>query len=311
MPGPNTFSRRREHPYQAKNLTDLPVELRQLAERSLGLDGQVDLIFVVPPQVFPGSSWGGPRYVPEQALLFTPLGVLHVQSTAAPRQAGQATYLHGAELVYARLSLLLLYGRLELAGLVNGVLSRVIVEYNTVGHDLLQPGLLRFLRLAWGPAQAQENDNDTETLLCRLGGRSFKFMNGLRYYALQPDEHLLGYVFQPRIVRRYWRVFHRQIAPMTLLALTENTLIVIEEEQIGRAPLGWHFTFCPRICVSGIEAKPNKEWQDLYVHLVRGPVGADRRMTLDNETTLAWRALWLNQGVGTREKENVSTAIHP
>ncbi len=111
MPGPNTFSRRREHPYQAKNLTDLPVELRQLAERSLGLDGQVNLIFVVPPQVFPGSSWGGPRYVPEQALLFTPLGVLHVQSTAAPRQAGQATYLHGAELVYARLSLLLLYGR--------------------------------------------------------------------------------------------------------------------------------------------------------------------------------------------------------
>ena len=310
MPGPQIQSRRVEHPYRAKGITDLPSDLQQLAGHSLGPNEQIGSIFVVPPQTFPGNWWGGPRYVPEQALLFTAEGVLHVQGAASPGQAGQATYLRGDELVYVHLSLLLLYGRLELAGLVNGALSRVIVEYNTVGHDFLQPALHRFLRLAWAQAQAQENQDHTDILLSGLDEQSFKFGNGLRYYALQSDERLLGFVFQPRITQRYLHLFRRLIAPTTLLALTDRDLVIIEENRTTSAAYGWIFTFCPRACVAGIEAKPNAEWQDVCVRLTRGKVTVDRHVTLGNKAALAWRDLWTRHGYTWLESGDESVHLY-
>jgi len=311
MPGPNIFARRTEHPYRAKTVADLPGTLRQLAGQSLGPDEPANAIFVVPPQMFLRNWWGGLRHVPEQALLFTSQGVLHIQRAASPGQIGQTTYLRGDQLVYAHLSLLLLYGRLELVGQLRGALVRIIVEYNTVAHDLLQPALHQFLRLAWGQAQARENEDRTDALLRDLEEQSLKFRNGLRHYALQSDERLLGFVFQPRITQRYWRLFHRLIAPAALLALTDHELIAIEEDRTTSAAYGWLFTFCPRVCVVGIEARPCEAWQDLHVHLARGGVAAERRVTVGNEAALAWQALWTNQGIGTWEKENVSTAVHP
>ena len=296
MPEPHILARRTDHPYQAKDLTDLPADLRQLADPSLGPTEPVNSIFVVPSQVFPGHWWSGPRYLPEQALLFTSQGVLHVQGMAAPGRAGQATYVHGDELVYVHLSLVLLYGRLELAGLVNGTLSRVIVEYNTVGHDLLRPALYQLLRMTWKQDQAQDNDEHTGILLDQLEEQSLKFRNGLRYYALQSDERLLGFVLQPRITQRYWRLFRRLIAPAALLALTDHQLIVIEENRTTSAAYGWIFTFCPRTCVAGIEAKPNTEYQDLTARLVREQVTVDRQVRLSDEKATAWRDIWTRHG---------------
>jgi len=295
MPEPQ-IPRRTAHPYQVEGLADLPDSLRQLAEQSLGPTEAVNLIFVVPSQVLGGHWWSGPRRVPEQTLLFTSQGVLHVQGTGAAGRAGQATYLRGGELVYVHLSLVLLYGRLELAGLVNGALSRIVVEYNTVGHVLLQPALHAFLRMAWKQAQAQTNDDQTDMLLDELEGQSFKFRSGLRYHTLQHDERLLGFVFQPRITQSHWRLFRRLIAPATLLALTDQQLVVIEENRTLGAAYGWIFTFCPRTCLAAIEARPNTEWQDLTVRLVREPVTVDRQVTVSNEKAMTWRDLWTRHG---------------
>ena len=152
MPHSTRPPRRTDHPYRAETLNDLPDGLRPLAEQSVIPGDPIETIFVVPERYL-SQHWGEPggmRRVPEQALLFTARGALHVQGENLPGQPAQATYLPGCDLLYAHLSLVLLYGRLELCGIANDALAHIVVEYNTIRHDLVQPGLQRLLRQAWG-----------------------------------------------------------------------------------------------------------------------------------------------------------------
>jgi len=220
---PDLFSRRTDHPYLAASLLDLPVDLRQLAEQSLKPDEAINTIFIIPAQTLPRKieGRGGMHRVPEQVLLFTPHRVVHVKGGNSPGQPGQVIHLRGDQLLYTHLSLVLLYGRLEFCGIEGETLVHIVVEYNTVGHDILHPAILRFLRLAWQQPESQRSQDDqTDKLLQKLFEKSFKFRNGLKIYALQPDERLLGFVFQPRIMQPFLRIFHRLVAPTALLALT-------------------------------------------------------------------------------------------
>jgi hypothetical protein len=294
------------HPYQVHNPGDLPVSLRQSAEQALRSQESVHSIFVVPAQIF-FKGWFSRRYVPEQALIFTAQGVLHIQDGAMPGQPAQATYLPADDLLYAHLSLLLLYGRLELAGPVGSGLTRVVVEFNTVGESLLQPGLRQLLRLAWGQTTAQgDNQPPGAAVLEKLNRLPMKFRNGLRHRGLQPGERLLGFVFQPGIWTRRWRFFSHQVTATTLLALTDCQLIILEEDKTGgQASYGWIFTFCPLAGVAGIETRPAGAWQEVQVHLERGGVTVDRQITLEPEVALTWHDLWTYYGqVGEEPKES-------
>lgn len=133
--------------------------------------------------------------------------------------------------------------------------------------------------------------------------QSFKFRNGLQHYALQPDERLLGYVFQPRIVQRYLRVIRRDAAPTTLLALTDTELIVVEEGLGYATRYGWFFTFCPRMGVAGIEIESKAGRQAVRARLARGKVTAERQVTLENDAALAWRDLWMRHGPSLNRDE--------
>jgi hypothetical protein len=295
MPAPGVYTRRAGHPYQAKAVADLPVELRLLAEASLLSDDPVRTIFVVPPQTFLQKTGGpgGVRRLPVQALLFTARGVLHIQGKNPAGQPGQAVYLRSDSLIYAHLSLVLLYGRLELCGVPGDALTRIVVEYNTVRHDLIRPELNRLLFLMGEPAHAaQPNDGMTHTLLEKIEQHSLKFRNGLQIHALQPGDGLLGFVFQPRILKRYWRVFHRLAAPASLIALTDRALILIEEGPANTTSYGWRFTFCPRKNITGVETRPNGVWQDMQVHLAKGEVKANHRLMLENDAAQTWLSIW-------------------
>jgi hypothetical protein len=292
------FARRTQHPYRAKSLADLPVDLKRLAEPSLPPDDPIREIFVVPAQLVPlklGGK-GGMRNVPEQALLFTTQGALHVIGAGPAGHPPETIYIRGEDLIYANLTVVLLYGRLELCCVADGTLTRIVVEYNTVGHYLVQPGLLNLLDLACKPIASEQLPNwKTPGLLGQLEGKSLKFRNGLANYALQPDEHLLGYVYQPRILKRYWRVFKRLLAPAGLLALTDRELILIEEGRSSATSYGWYFSFCPRTNITGFETMPNGELIDLSVQLTKEAVTTDHLMTLDVKTTQEWQALWMSQ----------------
>jgi hypothetical protein len=276
----------------ARKIAELPANLRLAILGSPWLaEEQVTSIFFVPPQTFSGD-WAGLRDMPEQALLFTPQGVLHVQASTSGGPARTA-YLRGADLVYVHLSLLLLYGRLELAGEVDGSLVRVVVEYNTASHDFLQPALHQLLRMAWEQPYENLDEDPTVTILGRLRDQSLKFRNELRNYGLQVGERLMGFVFQPGVTRRYWGLFHRQVMPAALLALTDRQVIIVEEERLKHAhTYGWFLTFCPRACIAGFDVQPREAWRDVRVRLARGGVTAERQVRLGNEAALDWQELW-------------------
>lgn len=285
------------HPYLVSSLAELPSALQIAAQQTLEPTEQPHRIFLVPAQSF-FRSWLSRRYVPPQALLFTAQGVLHVQEAVSPGEPAQVTYLRGENLLYIQLRLLLLYGRLELVGLAKGELARVVVEFNTVGYSMLQPGLRQLLPLIWGSEKLAKSDS-----LDRTGSEfedlPLKFKNGLRLYGLQPEESLLGVVFQPSLWKDYGRVLHRQISANTLLALTDHELVIIEEEETGRKnPYGWILTFCPLACLKNFETTPEGTWQEVQLHLARNGVEVDRRVKLGPETALNWQALWSHYHVG-------------
>jgi len=282
-----------ERPYLVQNLADLPDGFQLPVAQGLPPDQAAQVILMIPHHTQTRTK--RQRFVPPQVLVFTAQGVLHVQAGLSPGQPPTATYLRGADLLYAQHSLILLYGCLELAGEAQGHGVRIVVEYNTVGLELLLPALQQFLRLAYAPAPAAApQDNQSQTLLQKLTAQSFKFESGLRFYALQPDEPLLGFVFQPRIVQRLWHLFNRGIAPAALLALTERTVILIEEERIKGASYGWLITFCPRRYLAGVETRPKRQWCEVSVRLTRNEATWEHRVMLDNEKAQAWEALWVN-----------------
>jgi hypothetical protein len=275
----------------------LSASLRPAAEQALSSPEPVDSIFVVPAQIS-SKGWFGARYIPEQALLFTSQGVLHVQDGVTPDQPAQATYLQATDLLYAHLSLILLYGRLELAGQVNGVPARIEVEFNTVAEHLLRPGLGQLVRLAWGQTTAlADGQAQPQTVLWALARLPMKFSNGLWHYGLQPGERLMGFVFQPGIWTRRWRFFWRQVSATTLLALTDHQLVILAEEKKGKqANYSWIFTFCPLASVAGIELKQTGMWPELQIHLARGGMTAERQIIVEQKQAQAWRDLWTQYG---------------
>lgn len=284
------------HPYLVNDLAELPASLQSAAQEVLGPGMQPERIFVVPNQTF-FKDWFSRRHVPQQALLFTAQGVLHLQEAASPDQPVQVTYFQAVGLLYVQLRLLLLYGRLELVGQTKGALARVVVEFNTVGTPLLLPALRRLMTEAWTSAEP-EIPVSREGTLPEFEKLPLKFKNGLRLYGLQPGECLLGLVFQPGLWERHGALFRRQISANTLLALTNRDVVIIEEERTGRRnPYGWILTFCPLACVKGFEATSSELWQELQLHLTRNGVAVDRQVTLERERVQAWQNLWANYHV--------------
>ncbi len=276
--------RESQFPYEVSDLKDLPERFQQAAQPLLKPVEPITSILMLPPQPFLGR-----RGVPRQALLSTAQGILHIRDGQPPT----ATYLHGESLLYVHYTLVLLYNRLELAGEVNGRLVHIVIEYNTVGQHLVEIMLTQFLYLTYGMAQPVASIREqNDALLQKLETESFKFMNGLRHYALQRGERLLGYVYQPRIKQPLLHFFNRPIAPSSLLALTDKAVILIEEEKVGGPSYGWVITLCLRKVVETVESRSNREWRNICIHLARNSVALDRQVMMENDKALDVESLW-------------------
>lgn len=295
------MSRTRElqFPYRLDSLAGLPENFRRAAETHLPPGEKPQEILLIPPGTFydapnkRGGAWSAPR----QAAIFTTNGILHIQDAEGDCPA---TYLPAADLLYAHHSLILLYGRLELAGVVNGELARVVIEYNTVGQYLIQAPLNRLLDLAYGETPGvAENAAQNESLLEQLQAQSYKFASGLRLYGLLPGERLLGAVFQPRITRPFLKLFRLAAAPNCLLALTERAAILIDEDKIRGAAYGWLVTICPRQRVRGMDIRPAKWWQEIRLQLEDRGVEVIRSARMEIENAERWQTLWQAAPVGT------------
>jgi len=277
-------------PYAVPSLADLPGSLQKAAIQSVGSTEKPILICVFPGRTCLKNqqSW---EYVDEQALLFTGNGIFQIQAPTSPGQDARIIYLHALDLLYARLSLILMYGRLEL---VDESLSRVVVEFNAAGFDIIQAGLQELLGTSCGRNTFSiPNAPQTQTVLSELGKLSFKFKNGLYLYGLLPEEHVLGFVFQPAIWGQRWHLFPLKMSETTLLALTDKQLIVVEEQSRSRFPAyGWIFTFYPRKAINNIGVTSSKVWQGLIIES-KSRVGlTDQRILLEQVNSFAWQELW-------------------
>jgi hypothetical protein len=277
-------------PYAVATLADLPGSLQQAARQSVGSAIKPSLICVFPSRTRLKNQTGW-EYVDEQALLFTQEGVFQVQAASPANPAARITYLRAADLLYARLSLILMYGRLEL---VDDHLTRVVVEFNAAGFDIIKPGLQQLLGTCAGRMNPPTpNAARVKTVLSELGERSFKFKNGLYLYGLLPDEQVLGFVFQPAVWGRRWHFLPLKIAETTLLALTDQQLIVVEEQSRSRFPAyGWIFTFYPRKAIDRAGFAPVQLGQEWFVELKSKATLVERRILLESLNGFAWQELW-------------------
>ena len=278
-------------PYAVASLADLPGSLQQAARQTVDSAIRPSSICVFPSRTRLKNQTGW-EYVDEQVLLFTEEGVFQVQAPSSSHQEARITYLRAVDLLYARLCLILMYGRLEL---FDDSLTSVVVEFNAAGFDIIKPGLQQLLGTCGGRIMVTPTpeDGQTKTALGELGELSFKFKNGLYLYGLLPGEHLFGFVFQPAIWGQRWHFLPVKISETTLLALTDQQLVVVEEQSRSRFPAyGWIFTFYPRKAIKKFRINPTRPWQELIFELKSRAGLVDRRIVLEESNGFAWQELW-------------------
>jgi hypothetical protein len=121
-----------------------------------------------------------------------------------------------------------------------------------------------------------------------------KFSNGVKIYGLLPGEELKDLVFQPGTWKRWLLLFQRPVSANTLLLLTSNYVVVIQEEL--HVKQGWVFSYIPRSSIFGMQSQPRGPWSELTVELRRGDQTAEYKLLLNSAAVEAWRARWTQHG---------------
>jgi len=273
-----------------KSVSELPDELRSPAVDSLASGENLQTIIAFPPQIHRG--W---HYVPQQALLFSPTNVVHVQASIWPDQSPQTTYVAGSGLMYMQVTSLFLYGFLEIVAQGPAEPTRLGVEFNTVAWYQMSSPLRQLLRATQAtPAAPTGEITYAPTVRDAFESLPIKFSNGVKIYGLLPGEELEDLVFQPGTWERRLLLFRRPVSANTLLALTSNYVTVIQEDlHVSQA---WIISYIPRSNISGMQGQPRGLWNELTVQLKRGDQTAEYKLLLENEAVQAWRERWIQHG---------------
>jgi hypothetical protein len=278
------------HPYAVKSIDQLPPSLMNLIKKQFLVDQSIEGIFVIPDQpVFPG--WRGSA-VPLQALIFTRDGVLHVTEPSSRRGEDNVQWVPAEGIISIKLSIILLYGLLEIWFFDLGKLSKLEVEFNTVGYPILGPMLRGLVRKTWKFNRRDMTELPRDKTFDKLEAISFSFYNGLRIEALQAEEKLLGHIFQREIKVPWLRFFRRSIAPQTAIAVTDKQIILLQQDlKFTKHHEEWIFTFCPLYRVVEVKEEPFNQWQKISFQLL--PFTQPKiEVLLENKNIKEWRGIW-------------------
>jgi len=273
-----------------KDVSELPAEFQSPAAAELSVRETIQKIIVFPPQI-----WRGGNYVPRQVLLFTSTGIVHLVGSIWPDEPAQSTYLNGCGLLYMDITLLLLYGFLEIAAEGQNLPTQLGVEFNTVAWPLLSMPLRKLLR-----ATTYVTDNGvigtsySQTASQALEELPLKFSNGVKIHGLLPGEHLEELTFQPGSYKRWLYFFRKPITANTLLLLTTSFVVLIREDLI--VPQGWILTYIPRECISEIQHQASDLSHEIIFRLKRANQSAEYKLRLTGEAVGAWQLQWLQHG---------------
>lgn len=273
-----------------QDVSELPADLRSAAVAALAARTTIQSIVAFPPQIQRG--W---HYVPKQALLFTSTGVIHLLASIWPDQEPQITLLEGCGLMYMKVALLLLYGFLEIVAQGQTSPARLAMEFNTVAWQSLSRPLQRLLQGTRDmPAASAEHGMHSPAMQTSIDRLPLKFSNGLKLYGLLPGEELKGLVFQPAQWERWLYFFQRPVLANTLVLLTTNYVVVIQEEL--KVEQGWILSYIPRNCITGIQFQPSGLWDEVSLQLKRNDQSAVYSLRLKPETIESWRKQWIQHG---------------
>lgn len=283
------------HPYLVGHLGALPESLRGGVETAMPPGARFVSALVVPAE-YRSKDLEESQIVPEQALVYTDYGVLHVQAGADGEPALSTTFIQPETLLSMRSSHLVLYGRLELLGAAEGKPAKIDMEFNAIGWNMMDAPWRELVGKAIGlPVPASK-----AAAIAALEGLPedipSKFVEGLRRYGLYTGESLLGVVFQPGV----WSseplaLFDHQLAPNTLLALTNASVLLLEEETAlvrKSEQYGLIITRLPRQAIRALQSVTNDQVQEVKFFLGRGGVTAEHRLLLGLETSEQWLSLW-------------------
>ena len=283
------------HPSLLKSITDLPAELKSPAVTALAENEPIQKIIFFPQQIQRGWS-----YVPKQALIFTNSGVIHILASIWPDEEPQVTRLGKADLMYLKVTLILLYGFLEIIAVGHSSPVQLGVEFNAVYWDLFAPWLRGLLK-APDDRSAPGKDDFTfsPTLKQEIEALPLKFSNGLRIHGMLPGENLEEIVFQPGTWKRRLLFFRKQVAADTLILLTTNFMVILQEE-VG-VKQGWIVSYLRRESIQGILEQPHELWSELTIMLKLSDQAADYALLLPIEAARKWRAVWEKHGGSWQE----------
>ncbi|MGE5374186.1 MAG: hypothetical protein ACM3XO_03950 [Bacteroidota bacterium] len=286
------------HASQLSNICELPADLQLPSLAALGGREAIQHIIVFPPQIQRG--W---HYVPKQALLFSATGVVHLLASIWPEQEPQATFLDGSGLLYLKATLLLLYGYLEIVVQGQAAPVRLGTEFNTVSWGFISAPLRQFLSVS-KTTFGVPLDQIAYTPNARQAFEKlpFKFFNGVQLYGLLPGEELEELVFQEATRKRWFYIFQRPKTADTLLMLTTNYLVMIQEDLNVRQ--GWIITYIPRSNICEIASQVDGLWNELSIQLKRRDQTANYRLLLSKQAAETWRIQWLVHGGRWQEIPN-------
>lgn len=273
-----------------KNVAELPGELQSPMVRALAERDTFQTMILFPQQIQRG--WD---YVPRQALLFTPTSVTHLLASIWPNQEPHITRVNANSLLYVRVTLLLLYGFLEIVAQGDASTTCLNLEFNTVAWHHLSYPLRQLLKVSQTRVGQPANQYfDAPTIQSALATLPLKFSNGVRLFGLLPGETLETIVFQPGTWQTKLLFFRQPVLANTLLLLTSNFVTVIEEEL--RVRQGWIISYIPRANIIGIHHQPGNFWNKLTFQLEQGKQTAEYSLRLSPEATEAWRTAWVELG---------------
>lgn len=286
-----------------EDISDLPIELQSPAVMSLAAGESIQTIVVFPPQVHRG--W---HYVPRQALLFTSTDVTHLLASIWPGQEPKVTHLKSCELMYMKVSLLLLYGFLEMVACGEASPARLDMEFNTVSWSRLAGPMQDVLRVSHISSGARDGQPGfSPAVRPALESLPLKFSTGVSLFGLLPGEELLELVFQPAVWRRWLLFLHQNILANTLVLLTSNYVVVIQERLYIQ--YGWVLSYIPRDRIVEIQNQPRGLWHELTFRLAVGGQTADYMLSLQSEAVQSWRECWTRRGGHWRDASDGGTAV--
>jgi hypothetical protein len=278
------------HAFRLNSICELPADLQASTVAVLADREAIQNIIVFPQQIQRG--W---HYVPKQALLFTATGVIHLLASIWPEEEPQITCLNGCGLMYLKATLLLLYGYLEIVAQDQDVPIRLGMEFNTVSWSVISAPLRQFLGVSKTefhiPVDQIAYSKNARQSFERL---PFKFSNGVQLYGLLPGEELEELVFQEGIWKPRLYFLRQRITADTLLMLTSNYMVVIQEDLMVRQ--GWIITYIPRNGVCSIQSQDYGSWKELSIRLKRQDQTAECKLLLAGQAVDTWRLQWIAHG---------------